>query len=198
MANMIFKDNNNHLMSEINKLNLTLNDYEYGYRMNNRNVIQQDDFENYRTISPKMFKIDKCGVCWDYVEYQAIEFEKMGFRITLEPLQEKEYSLYYMQHDSIDGCNPTHTWLGFKLDYMVYSFESSWKSIAGVKPFKNEKLMMDYYIDQQVKHYKKQEGPDYLNKVMIIKFLKHNQFGLDCDSYMNGMYDTGNTIYTEF
>lgn len=183
------------LMNQIYKLNQELSHYEYGYKINNKNMLYQDEnFSLYRTISPAEFHDTRCGVCWDYVEYQALLFEQMGFRITLYPLENKEYSLYYMEHKSLDGCKPSHTWLGFKLDDVVYLFEASWKSIAGVRSFRNENKMIEYYIDQQVKHYTQQEGKGYLTEAIIIKFLKHTDFGKDVDTYMEDIHTTGNLI----
>ena len=134
---MIIRDNGDYkykpILNDIYKLYKMLNEFEYGYKIHNKNVVDNDEFNNYKTIDPYIFRKDKCGVCWDYVEYEALRFELLGFKPTVKIPEHMQYSLYYMQHETIDNCNPTHTWLGFNINGKFYNFESSWKKNNGYK-----------------------------------------------------------------
>ena len=57
-----------------------------------------------------------------------------------------------------------------------------------------ENQLIKYYIDQQVKHYTKSQGKNYLNKVIVI----NTNFNQDPDTYMKKIFNTENTVYSEF
>lgn len=175
--------------------------YDWGYKINGKNVTDSDNFKHYKTISPEKFEKDKCGVCWDYVEYEARKLEELGLKPTTDALKNNEYSLYYMQHHSVDGVEPTHTWIAFKLDNQLHVMETAWKSLGKkkmIQDFKNEKEMIDCYIKNQEDYYEKNQGKNYLKEVIILRYNKHKKFGLTPDEYMEGIHKNGKIVYNEW
>jgi hypothetical protein len=175
---------------------LLIHTFDYGYKINGINLIE-NGMEKYRTISPKKFGMDKCGLCWDYVEFEALKMESLGFKGTTNILKNNQYCLYFMQHGSIDNKNPTHTWLAFKFKDKLHSFESSWKtkSMWGIKKFEDEDEMIKFYIKNQERVEKEKYGKSYLDgTVLVMRFEKHNKFNLTPGEYLKDMYKNGKII----
>lgn len=180
---------------KIEFLNKTLNQYDYGIIINGKVYTGYDiDFSKYKTISPEDFYKYKVGVCWDYVEYEAYYFSnELEMRLTKYQLKEgNTYSMYYMQHIDKDGDTPTHTWLGYKLDSKIYSFESSWKSMQGIKRHSTEKDMVNYYLNEQAKYYESQNNQ--LGDYVVIKYSQMPKYNLTTDEYMKIVFDRGFVI----
>ena len=183
------------LQERILLFNKNLNNYNYGLIIDGKPYIGYDlDFSKYKTISPEDFVKYQTGVCWDYVEYEAYYFtNELEMRLTKYKLKEdKSYSMYYMQHIDQDGDMPTHTWLGYKLDSKIYSFESSWRSIQGVKEHKTEKDMVKYYLQEQVKYQESNNNP--LGNYVVLKYSQMPKYNLTPEEYMNIILDKGFVI----
>lgn len=180
------------------QLNQYLNTFDYGYynSLNGENLIKTDEhFQNYKTMSLDDFIFHKCGVCWDYVDYEAYYLQKyLNFRVTTDPLtQNYTFCMYYMQHDDIDGDKPSHTWLAYNINNQVYCFESSWYTYQGITKFKNEYEMIKTYIQRQ----KKSQQEYYNNQItksIVIKYLPNKKFNLTPEEYMNNIFDNKNHV----
>lgn len=171
------------------KFNKYLNTFDYGYYEDGKNILQQDDFKNYKTISIDDFIFHKCGVCWDYVEYEAYYFQKyLGFKFTTNPLTENNtFCMYYMQHMDENKNMPSHTWLAYNLNNQIYAFESSWRSYQGIKKFNSEYEMIIEYDKRQREYYHKNNN--FLTESLFVKYAPANKFNLTPDEYMNNIYD---------
>lgn len=132
-------------LSTIIEFNKYLNTFDWGY-IDANGKIETTDFTYYCTCTPADFLKNKCGVCWDFVNYEYTWFKEHGFKPTLNALLPGRFSTYYIESQD-NTINPTHTWLAFNLDGKIYSFESSWMMIQGVKEFSSEKEMYNYYIE---------------------------------------------------
>ena len=189
------KDLMDSLQMKIEKFNMELNEYDYGIVVNYKPIIENIDFKKYRTLSLKEFEDYKLGTCWDYTEYEAYIFSnKFGMQLTTSSklMDNKYFSMYYMQHIDKDGDLPSHTWIGYKLENKIYSFESAWKDIQGVKNHSSENAMMLFYIQKQEEYYKSKNNRLY--EYEIVKYTPMPRYGLDPDEFMEIIYNTGNVV----
>lgn len=167
-------------------LNKFLNNFDWGYKINGINVEQTDDFKNYKVLTTKKFFKDKCGVCWDYVNFESDFFAKgFGFKSTLSDLNENEFSCYYVE--AKDGSN--HTWLAFKLND-IYVFESSWKPFTGLHKFSSEQEMIIAYSNLF----------RFNNDVVYDKITTYKYERFFCDgmipiTFMDTIISTGKKVY---
>ena len=182
---------NKSLLRRIKRLNNKLNDFNYGIVIDGQVVTENLDFEKYRTLSSKEFLKYKTGVCWDYTHFEALYFLDV---LRLKLIQndwlrfDKTFSMYYMEFEDDDGDTPTHTWLAFRLNGKVYSFESSWKSYRGITEFASEEDMIQTYIDRQKRFYRSIDNPIYNPKVWKYSPMKS---GLDCVQFMKRIREIG-------
>ena len=176
----------------IEAFNKELNTADYGIVVNGKPYTGKNiDYNKYKTLSPKEFEKYYTGICWDYTEYEANQFEEIfDFKHTLNDLREKEYSMYYMVLKNKDGDTSCHTWLAYKLYGKIYSFESSWEKYKGITEFSSEEDMLYNYISKYKKEYSEGE-------VVISKYPKNTKFGLGCEEFMNRCINTGKVIYSE-
>jgi len=177
------------LFKRIKQRNQELNHYDYGFIYKGKK--ESENFDHYRTISPEDFEKHKLGVCWDYVEQEARDFKSFGFKNTNKPLEDMQFSLYYICHTTEDGINPTHTWLGFKYNGNVYAFESSWLSHQGIHKFKDEKSMISTYA----KWHKSGIKSKIINQY-IIKYAPRIKFGKTPQQYMNDIHYSSGIYYS--
>ena len=189
------KDPIDNLPMKIEKFNMELNTYDYGIVVNYKPITVNIDFKKYRTLSIEEFERYKLGTCWDYTEYEAYVFSnRFGMSLTTAPklMNDKYFSMYYMQHIDKDGDLPSHTWIGYKLDNQIYSFESAWKSIQGITPHSSEKDMITFYIQKQEEYYKSKNNKLY--EYEIVKYTPMPRYGLNPDEFMEIIYNTGNVV----
>lgn len=179
----------------LKELNDRLNDYDYGMIVDGKCIRGFDqDFSKYTTISPKLVEKYRIGTCWDYTEYEAYYMkEHIGMQLTTyKLLKDGTFSMYYMQHIDQSGDMPTHTWIGYKLNDNIYSFESSWKSIKGITKHKSEKDMLNYYLDEQKKYNDTLKNKLYSH--VILKYTTMPKYNLTPEEFMNIVLDTGVVI----
>lgn len=133
-------------LKDIIKVNHKLNYFEYIIVVNGRVItqIKREDFDHYRTMSPREFKKYHGGICWDYAMFEAFYFKKHFPRIKTK--------MFFTAFEC-DGT-PTHTFLLFYLNNKCYWFESSWKSHCGVYEFDSEDAALTY-ITKQLRSEKK-------------------------------------------
>ena len=178
------------LFEKIKKRNQELNHYGYGFIYNGKK--ETENFDYYKTISPIDFEKHKMGVCWDYVEVEARDLWSYGFNCTIKPLEkDKEFSLYYIIHTTKDGINPTHTWLGFRYNNSIYSFESSWGKYQGIHKFTSEKAMLNTY-----QRWHKEDIKSDIDNCYIFKFKPRTKFGKTPMQYMNSIHSTGKCYFS--
>jgi len=130
-------------LEKIKQFNIYLNQFDYGMILNGITYTNNPNFDNYITISPQNFEKYKCGVCWDFTTYEYNYF-KTHFPFV-------EIKCYYIQLNTLDNIEPTHTWLSFKYNNYIYSFESSWLDLQGIRKFTSEKDMLDFYLAKHIK-----------------------------------------------
>jgi len=161
-------------INEITAFNNTLNAYDYGYIVDGKPVIEFDDFDKYRTISPEDFAKYKIGVCWDYVAFEYVYFMK-HFKNT-------NPRCFYIQCNTTNHQEPTHTWLGFEYNGKTYSFESSWQTEQGIREFDSVKEMLKYYKKAQLTFISKQNM--HCTGYTIREFEQPSKFNLNPSEYM--------------
>ena len=182
--------------SAIISLNKILNDFNYGIIVNGKIITNNINFDHYKTLSYKDFLKYKTGVCWDYTQFEAIYFtNNLGMKLTKDELRNNTFSMYYMEFDDEDGDQPTHTWLGYKLDNKIYAFESSWKQYKGITEFESENDMIQTYIERQKDFYNNIKNPIYNPK--IIKYSPMKKSGLTCEVFMSIVHKEGKIIFRE-
>lgn len=104
------------LLTEMNK------DWDYGVIENGKKLIYDDELDNYdwskyRTTPVDKLKDSKCGVCWDFVNYQHDIFKKNG-------IKDESYFLLIKNSDD-DDDSITHTFSVVDIGGQKYWFESS-------------------------------------------------------------------------
>ena len=164
------------IFDKILKLNDRLNDYEYMIPNNGNPIthIKNDDFIKYYVLlSPNEFEKYKGGVCWDYVEYEAMYFRAKYPNIKFET--------YYQVIDNRND-NPTHTFLIFEFDKKWYWFESSWKPNCGVYGFDNKSDCIEYIMQKL-----KLPGKNYGTYICKFDATDATMYGMNCVGYMNYM-----------
>lgn len=182
---------NDELMIEA--FNKELNTADYGILINGKVYTGKNiDWSKYKTISPKDFEKYYAGVCWDYAEYEAKQFEEIfGFKHTLNDLKEKEYSMYYM-HIEDNNMYPSHTWITYKLNGKIYVFESSWMKHQGITEYNTEEEMMKDYIKKLRLFSRLKDDP-----IIVTKYNRNTKFGLTPSQFMRGCIKEGKVIYSE-
>lgn len=158
--------------------------------------------DKYKTLSIDEFLKYQIGTCWDYSEFEAWFFEKyFNYKMNYnKPLEENEFSLYYMEIKEDNNC-PSHTWLAYKDKNKIKIFESSWKSNSGIKIFNSEKDMIESYLSQ----HKKANNLEDSDKIILCKYkpLLHKsnsnkKIHLNPNKYMENMYNIGTMIISNF
>ena len=164
------------IFDKILKLNDRLNAYEYMVPNNGNPIthIKNDDFVKYYILlSPNEFEKYKGGVCWDYVEYEAMYFRAKYPNIKFET--------YYQVIDNRND-NPTHTFLIFEFDNKWYWFESSWKTNCGVYGFDNKNACIEYIMQKL-----RLSGKNYGTYICKFDATDATMYGMNSIGYMNYM-----------
>ena len=164
------------IFDKILKLNDRLNNYEYMVPNNGNPIthIKNDDFVKYYILlSPNEFEKYKGGVCWDYVEYEAMYFRAKYPNIKFET--------YYQVIDNRND-NPTHTFLIFEFDNKWYWFESSWKTNCGVYGFDNKNDCIEYIMQKL-----RLPGKNYGTYICKFDATDATMYGMNSIGYMNYM-----------
>lgn len=165
----------------VEELNKKLNNFDYGIVVGNKKYTGSDiDYTKYRTIPPEVFEKFKCGTCWDYTCYEAEYFEKNFTDI--------DYTLYYMQLNTTDDIEPTHTFLTytyFSERDIWYLFESAWKRNKGLHGGDSwrENIRLKEYIEtfkEEVIEEQKCEVTGYI----MTKFEPPTKYGLTPPEFM--------------
>lgn len=176
----------------IKDLNEYLSNFDWGYKINGENIFKNESkitdkmfADNYRTLSPMQFEIDKCGICWDYVNDEAIYFQKyFHMNCTLNNLSNNCFSQYYIE--TIPN-NKTHTFIAYMENNMIHIFESSWKPFVGIYDFHSEKEMLNYY-------YKKFCNNNNVDKCSVFKYLPFTEFWLSPYEFIRIIKEKGKKI----
>lgn len=161
---------------DIVAFNKMLNEYEY-IIPNKGNIITRvtlESWNKYYLLTPSEFEKYHGGICWDYVVYETFYFKKYFSGVKFET--------YFQVVD--DGKNyPSHTFLIFEYNNKYYWFESSWKPEAGIYGFNTKNDAINYAMN------KLKLDDDYNRYICIYNALDKKMFGMNCDQYMNYMWD---------
>ena len=121
-----------------------------------------------------------------------------GYIVDGKPLIEPDdYSKYsfYIQCNTTNHVEPTHTWLGFEYNGKVYSFESSWQSEQGIREFDSVKAMLKYYKKAQLIFVSKQNM--HCTGYTIREFKQPAKFNLGPEEYMQYCLTHGKVLMEE-
>jgi len=162
--------------------------FDYGKLINNKKIIEFDNFEDYITISPKNFFKYKIGVCWDFAEFEGTIFSEW-MNLTSNKLMNNEFSMYYIEHKDKKGIYPTHTWLAYNYNDKIYLFESSWQKYQGIRCFLSEKEMINFYSSKLL-----YENEKILDGPFIFKYNLIGKYGLIPEDYMDYIWNNGKLI----
>lgn len=108
------------IQGRIYRLNAKMNRFKYGFPYKGK--ILTDDYSKYQTMTVAEIDQYQCGVCWDFVNYEANWFRK----------NQIPFKTFYIEWN--DPMTSTHTFLVYKLpdDPNYYYFESSFEKYQGV------------------------------------------------------------------
>ncbi len=107
---------------------------------NNENIINinpkkwdEEFYDFYYLLSPSELLEKKCGVCWDQVELERDLFEKENWTV-------RTFFICTYENDGL----PSHTFLTYEKNNMVYWFEHSWGVYKGIHEYSTLKeLLLD-------------------------------------------------------
>lgn len=130
--------------NRIYRLNAKINRFKYGFLYKGK--ILTDDYSKYQTMTVAEIDRYQCGICWDFVNYEANWFRK----------NQIPFKTFYIEWD--DPMTSTHTFLVYKLpdDPNYYYFESSFEKYQGV----HKVVSYSDAIDLVVKEMKEFSGLD--------------------------------------
>lgn len=146
----------NRLVNELNT------EWDYGVLYKGRHVTDTSDFNwsEYRTTPIDALKKEKCGVCWDFVNYQHNMLKNLGIR-------DKSY-MFTMKKSEMPDDLVTHTFTMYELDGKKYWLESAmWpkRGIHEVKSYRDViKEIKDNYKVKDADYSLFEYNPDGLDK----------------------------------
>ena len=132
------------IQGRIYRLNAKMNRFKYGFLYKGK--ILTDDYSKYQTMTVAEIDRYQCGVCWDFVNYEANWFRK----------NQIPFKTFFIEWN--DPMTSTHTFLVYKLpeDPNYYYFESSFEKYQGV----HKVISYSDAIDLVVKEMKEFGGLD--------------------------------------
>ena len=146
----------NNLLDELN------NRWDYGVLNKGKHILDTEDFDwsKYRTTPIETLKKEKCGVCWDFVNYQHHELKRLG-------IKDKSYMFVMKKRDDDPDDIVTHTFSMYELGGKKYWIESSMWPKRGIHE-------VDSYKDviEEIKDNYKVKDSDY-------SLFEYNPEGLD-------------------
>lgn len=130
--------------NRIYRLNAKMNRFKYGFLYKGK--ILTDDYSKYQTMTVAEIDRYQCGVCWDFVNYEANWFRK----------NQIPFKTFFIEWN--DPMTSTHTFLVYKLpeDPNYYYFESSFEKYQGI----HKVISYSDAIDLVVKEMKEFGGLD--------------------------------------
>lgn len=146
----------NNLLKELN------NDWDYGVLYKGKHVTDTANFDwsKYRTTPIETLKKEKCGVCWDFVNYQHSELKRLGIK--------DENYMFVMQKSNDPDDVVTHTFTTYNLDGKKYWIESAMWPKRGIHEISDYKDVIeeikDNYKIKDADYSLFQFNPDGLDK----------------------------------
>lgn len=140
---------------------------------------------SYRTLSIKDFQEYKTGICWDFVQYEACWFLKHKLK----------YKTFYIEIETEDNSNPTHTFLVFFLNDKVYYFESSWYEYKGIEEFDNLEDLLETVCTRHIETYQDSVPVNGNAYIKEIKLPSKKYVGLSFEEYMQKVHDSSGFAY---
>jgi len=123
----------------LDEIMFKMNDINYGFSLNGKNIYPQSDEEWYNDFSklyhlqsPEELMKTKLGVCWDQVELERYYLEKENIKC---------FSYFIVEYDGVEF--PTHTFIIITLNNKYYWFEHSWEKYRGIHEYDTEKDLMN-------------------------------------------------------
>jgi len=147
-------------MKKINEIQNIMQDIEYGYLNNKKQIIIEidDNFdEEYRLQTPEDTFKYQIGVCWDQVELERKLFKGYDFKT------------YFILFNN-DFWGPTHTFLVYKKNNYYYWFENSWFDYRGIHKYNNLNELLFDIASKHIKHH--QLNNINFKNINIYKYLK--------------------------
>lgn len=128
-------------MKILDELMHSLCDVQYGFPdkkggnllLSDPKKYDREFFDFYYLQTPSELVKNKCGVCWDFVEFERDFLEKRGIAV---------WTYFICTYDG--GNLPSHTFLVVKEDQQFYYFEYSWNKYRGIYKYSSLKeLLLD-------------------------------------------------------
>lgn len=131
----------------LNNIMDKMNEIEYGFNLDNKDIYPKNDDEWYNDFSkqyflqsPSQIINSKLGVCWDQVELERYYFG-------LEKISCESY--FIVEYDGLEY--PTHTFIIVELNQKYYWFEHSWEPYRGIMEFNSLEEALIYVKDLFIK-----------------------------------------------
>ena len=133
--------------------------WDYGVLHKGKHVTDLSDFDwsNYRTTPVETLEKEKCGVCWDFVNYQHHKLKKAG-------IKDDNYMCTFRKGN---GDLVTHTFTTYDLDGKKYWIESAMWPKRGIHEIGSYKDVIKEIKD------------NYKIKDTDLSLFKYNPDGLD-------------------
>jgi len=159
-------------MKSSNKIMDILNDIEYGFKIDNKNVLDDPtwdtDFNNFYYLqTPQELLNSKCGVCWDQVELERELFTK-------DNVPFKTYFIYIDDNTQL----PSHTFLIYENNNKYYWFEHSWFKYRGIHEYNSPKEVLEDIINK----FKKDQELSNSYKLYLYEYNKPD-YHIKCDDF---------------
>lgn len=163
-----------------NILDSNLNNIEYGFKINNINQLNINNWDNFSDFyylqSPEELVITKCGVCWDQVELERELLNKQNINCTT-------YFIYIDDKKYL----PSHTFLTYEENDKIYWYEHSWNDEKGLHKYDSRDKLMDdiiYKFKESRKSEIKGDEPIYIYEYNKPKY------NINCDEMYEYIINT--------
>lgn len=145
--------------------------FNYGYLGKNGRVyyyndsdFEKDWFQQYILQNSKDLLKNRCGNCWDQVEFERDWFKKKGYEIK---------TIYEMVKLNYDNVYPTHSFLVYKNNNYWYLFENADFDNRGIYKFNSFDELLSYQYNKYVELLKSFNiTDDEIKRIIITDFVK--------------------------
>ena len=136
----------------------------------------EENWSFYRTLSPMQVENLQAGICYDFAAYAQYRFQ--------QEFPDIETKLYWIEYDK---SHAAHTWLAYIENDWIYSFEPHGNCVVrGIRAFKDENEMIDFYGYEFTKNLKDQSYTIYS--------YKQPQYGLTKREFTNRIIFSGEKL----
>lgn len=156
------------------------------YKSLNKSIVDQ-----YKTMSATQFDKNKCGICYDYVNYELDWFNKNH--------KDMKPEVFYIEAIDDNNSLKTHTWLCFEddsSDNPYKAFEVSWSKNKGIIDYKSMDKMAKDYLDKFIDFYNL-DRKTIKYGIYSLRSL-NGMTGISSDQYIEKWEEKGQKVLTKF